>query len=632
MRNRVLLFILLIILSGLARAGELNLKIIYPKPDVFVRAVDSMFIFGSVNPGSEVTVNGFPVAVHDGGGWLAFVAVSPGPFMFNVIAEKDGVRDEQTVSVSLPALPSYDYSKLAIEPNSVFPDRTLAARPGDVLDLTCSGLPYCEVICVVQPMGDTIALQEQPPRYYYGGTSVFAGDAARPRRYPDSMLIRGRYAGTYKIPETDADSIGFTYLIYPPTPRQITMISHEDIFSTTPALLTRLRGHVECEAQRWLSILHENHLPTVELKDSLTIVRSGPGKGYLLVHQPKGIRAKLIGTDGRWLKIKLSEYQYGWIIDTSAVVLPATEPVPHSYISKVQTINYADRVSVVFSTSGMHPFRVQENLADKTITVFLYGADGDTDWIRYDNSDKLIDHAVWYQPEPGIYALEIHLTEDKIWGYDGYYIGSEFHFDIKKFPHTMWDVSQFRFIIDPGHEPDAGAVGPTGLAEKIANLMIAERLKTALEIEGADVVMTREGNSGLGLYDRPKLAVSQKADIFISIHNNALPDGTNPFENNGTATFYYHPHSAPLAMAVHDCMKDALPLKDFGYYYGNLAVIRPTQYPAILVECAFMMIPEHEAKLKTKGFQKKIANAIVRGIKAYIGGPKMDGWDEHLKR
>jgi N-acetylmuramoyl-L-alanine amidase len=59
-------------------------------------------------------------------------------------------------------------------------------------------------------------------------------------------------------------------------------------------------------------------------------------------------------------------------------------------------------------------------------------------------------------------------------------------------------------------------------------------------------------------------------------------------------------------------------LPDHGFYHGNLAVARPTQYPAVLVECAFMMIPEQEAALKTDEFRKQIAKGIVKGIKAFF--------------
>jgi N-acetylmuramoyl-L-alanine amidase len=47
---------------------------------------------------------------------------------------------------------------------------------------------------------------------------------------------------------------------------------------------------------------------------------------------------------------------------------------------------------------------------------------------------------------------------------------------------------------------------------------------------------------------------------------------------------------------------------------------RVTDCPAVLVECAFMMIPEQEAKLKTDKFQRKCAGAIYKGICDYLKG------------
>jgi len=106
----------------------------------------------------------------------------------------------------------------------------------------------------------------------------------------------------------------------------------------------------------------------------------------------------------------------------------------------------------------------------------------------------------------------------------------------------------------------------------------------------------------------------------VSIHNNALPDGVNPFTNNGVSTYYYHPHSIELARSIQSEMIKATGLPDHGLFYGNLAVNRPTQYPAVLVECAFMMIPEQEAMLKTDRFRRKVAWAIVNGIAEFLKG------------
>jgi N-acetylmuramoyl-L-alanine amidase len=130
--------------------------------------------------------------------------------------------------------------------------------------------------------------------------------------------------------------------------------------------------------------------------------------------------------------------------------------------------------------------------------------------------------------------------------------------------------------------------------------------------------MTRSDNSPVPLYVRPVIAKQYDADLFISIHNNALPDGVNPFENNGTSSYYYHPHSINLAKQIHRQMIKETGLDDYGLYHGNLAVNRPTQYPAVLVECAFMILPEQEALIKNKKFHKKVAKAITTGIETFL--------------
>ena len=58
-------------------------------------------------------------------------------------------------------------------------------------------------------------------------------------------------------------------------------------------------------------------------------------------------------------------------------------------------------------------------------------------------------------------------------------------------------------------------------------------------------------------------------------------------------------------------------LPDYGVYHGNLAVIRPTEYPAVLVECAFMMLPEQEVLIKNDKFRKQVAKAVTAGIESF---------------
>ncbi len=609
--------------TGPVNGGPLNLKVVYPKPDQNLPAVDSTFIFGSVEPGAGLIINGQVVNVHKDGGWLAFLPVCAGEFEFNLRAYKEKVSDTLTLRIYLPELPRYELDSLYFLPATFLPAETTWVRPGDRLELGFRSLPYCNGLCIVQPFGDTVILKELPPRSYYISRNVFDSNLDFDTTVPESLLIRGDYRGSYTIPATDVDSLGLVYQVYPPSSEQIIwMTEHGDQIHAPSMLpfhkLMALKPIPPDTADIPVRILDEGLLPVIELTDTLTVIRTGPGKGYLCIHQPAGIRAEVAGKAGPWLKLKLSNYQYGWVPDTALTFLSPGSRVPHSYVRKIQTVSSDDRVSVRIDTQGRHPFRVLENTEERSLTVYVFGAEADTDWIRYDTLDRLIDHIVWFQDEPGLFGVKIYLNSDRIWGYDAYYDRNELHFDIIKIPEEAWRFSQYRFVIDPGHSPDPGAIGPTGLTEAMANLNIARRLARALRHKGAEVILTRDDDSPLPLYDRPKIAVREKADIFISIHNNALPVGTNPFINNGVSTYYYHPHSEPLARAVQKSLAKHTGLNDFGLYYGNLAVNRPTQYPAILVECTFIIIPEQEALLKTKWYPERVARAVVEGIEDFL--------------
>jgi len=174
-----------------------------------------------------------------------------------------------------------------------------------------------------------------------------------------------------------------------------------------------------------------------------------------------------------------------------------------------------------------------------------------------------------------------------------------------------------RIAVDPGH-PGAGSYGPTGLYEGDVNLAIAKRLIERLQAAGAEPIVIRSGRGPVGLYERTRLARDAGAELFVSIHNNALPDGVRPFDRAGTSTFYYHPHSAALAARVQEGMVRHMGLEDRGVLWGDLAVVREPWFPAVLAEGAFMMIPSQEAALRTPAFQERYALGVFEGLEAFL--------------
>lgn len=202
-------------------------------------------------------------------------------------------------------------------------------------------------------------------------------------------------------------------------------------------------------------------------------------------------------------------------------------------------------------------------------------------------------------------------------------------------------------VIDPGHGGwDSGAVGPTGFAEKTANLDIGLRVRDLLAKAGYHVIVTRttdlspntpaqdldgDGNNnhdvGDDLQARVDMANKAKAKVFVSIHNNSFGASAR-----GTETYYWNgasseSDSARLARFIQEEVKAEAGLADRGVKSASFYVLRRTDMPAALVEGAFISNPAEEALLKSPSFRQKIAQGVYNGIRRFAG-PTGPGPDE----
>jgi len=178
-------------------------------------------------------------------------------------------------------------------------------------------------------------------------------------------------------------------------------------------------------------------------------------------------------------------------------------------------------------------------------------------------------------------------------------------------------------VVDAGHGgSDSGAVGITGLLEKEANLAIALEVEKYLSRAGVEPLMTRKSDTYPSLKERVDLANNARADVFISIHNNAADSSSN-----GTETFYWGDsteHSAEgrrLAEAIQDAVCDELGTVDRGArtHWKDLYVLAYTKMPAALVEVGFLTNAEEEARLKDPVYRQRAGKAIAQGIVDYFG-------------
>ena len=227
-------------------------------------------------------------------------------------------------------------------------------------------------------------------------------------------------------------------------------------------------------------------------------------------------------------------------------------------------------------------------------------------------------------------------------------------------PPTVKPGEGLLIVLDPGHGgKDPGALGRRGTREKDIVLKISKQLKAMIkkELGGAKVLMTREKDVFIELEDRAEFANKKNADLFVSIHVNSHPkrsvkglelyhfgeasdprslevaarENGTPLEKNGPAWQFILAdklndkkieESQDLAWTTKKSLvghlKKHYKVKDHGVKTAPFFVLRMTTMPSILAEIAFVSNPTEEKLLKSKTYQRRVAEGILEGIKAYV--------------
>lgn len=240
------------------------------------------------------------------------------------------------------------------------------------------------------------------------------------------------------------------------------------------------------------------------------------------------------------------------------------------------------------------------------------------------NKIKLILYGVETENSDGTTSANFEYTfiyDTPITGFDGYYDYNNFIYRHKKIPpiDSQNPLKDIKIFVDPGHGGvEKGAIGPTRVCEKDINLKIAKYLIQALKDSGAQVYTSREDDSKINLSDRVKKAKDNDAFISISIHNNSLPNGKDPYISHGTEVHYYNENAKNLADIIQKNLVKDLNLKDNGIHKSSFALNRSTNPVSVLVETAYIINPEEYILLQNDNFQKNIAKSIKKSLEQYI--------------
>jgi len=217
-------------------------------------------------------------------------------------------------------------------------------------------------------------------------------------------------------------------------------------------------------------------------------------------------------------------------------------------------------------------------------------------------------------------------------------------------------------VIDAGHGgKDPGAIGYKRYREKVVVLSIAKDLNRILKSRGYRVYMTRSSDYFVKLSNRTKFANRKHADIFISIHANAVSK-ENAKKAQGIECYflsksrssrakrvaakenqadlsemdYYGKESFLNTINSHnivaanklaiDLQRGALGalnkkykrVKDAGVREGPFWVLVGAQMPSVLVEVGFITHPSEARRLVDTKYQKTLANGLANGVERYF--------------
>ena len=190
--------------------------------------------------------------------------------------------------------------------------------------------------------------------------------------------------------------------------------------------------------------------------------------------------------------------------------------------------------------------------------------------------------------------------------------------------------------VDSGHGgtalTDSYRVGPAGEREEWINLRVGMMLREMLEKKGATVIMTRTEDKFIPLPDRAKLAVDNKADLFVSIHHNATADSSVNFpiiyfhgnaSENVASVDFGKALAASLLKHLHKSATPVSLVSDFTIFAESGASVLRNTYgiPGVLAEASFFTNAEEEQRLKQEEHNRKEAVAYTEALEVFFSKP-----------
>lgn len=324
-----------------------------------------------------------------------------------------------------------------------------------------------------------------------------------------------------------------------------------------------------------------------------------------------------------------NQNRFRYIVDIDLALLSKSYTIEHKDISRIKIAQYDSKtVRVVFENNT--PLKFDTNIKDKTLFVSLS-----------------IDTTTQVQPK-----VEAPKTTTMP--------------PLADLPPLVVSSAKTQtkkvVVIDPGHGgKDSGAVG-NGYMEKNIVLAIAKKLSDRLNNKGYTVYMTRSDDRFIELKDRTKFANDKNADLFISVHANAIPKTSDPNKAQGIETYFLSPTRSERSMRV-AALENSEDMSEMGQYgklsflsflnkekiiasnklaidlqrgmvntarkgfsgvvdngvrEGPFWVLVGAQMPAVLLEVGYITHPGESARIADDSYQDYLVDGLTDGVGRYF--------------
>ncbi|WP_420595801.1 N-acetylmuramoyl-L-alanine amidase family protein [Deinococcus sp.] len=603
MRRFLILTAVLLTSSALAAApGTVSELVVAYPPANYRVPYDHVIFEGHVSPGATLSINGRPLNVGADGLFMEWLPLQPGKNALKLLSTLNGQRRAVTFKVTYAVPRALPAKPTAIAPGTLTPDRplTLLTRvPAEARRLTVrfQGSPEGKASVTV-PGWNTFSMAEQPA-------------STRPPQ------AAGWYQTTLTLPEN---------LPLGAAPLRVSLKGRDGqtVIATAAGKLTSNPVGAARVAEVTADEVGQGVNP------STSAFATGAATTDLLF--PKvGQRVRVLGDNGEdYLLAGPGGLAYGF--KDALTLLPAGTPLPAAGVGLPRLEDAPGEWQIHLPISQRTPFSLDETagtgaaltlrLADASLPAGNLPATFSTPGLSW-------------QPQGTAFKLDIALPQKQNWGYFAAYDSGQLVLHVRKAPAlgTAQPLKGRVILLDPGHGgSELGGAGSLGQPEKNIVLPVALRVAELLRSLGADARLTRTADVRVPLYDRPLLAENLKADLLVSIHANALPDGYDPRARRGLEVYTFHPMTWGLARNLISNLTRNAPelqirsvsgLEPPGLRLGNLALTRPSSQRSVLIEMAYLTQKDDLRLLMSAAGREQLAQGIAQGIAAdYVAQAK----------